>query len=556
MVHIRRTKNLMNRAFFALLLTSCSMPLRIEGKDPTPVDHPGGDEAEARVPLEFGPAAFARLTTGQYRNLLDDVLGSVDEIALQDDTNPYLFSTIGAATDPLSEQGIELLEQGVNALTVDIFADTGRREGLVGCVPESPSDACATAFVERFGLRVLRRPLTETDLTLWLAVSEELGAGDPWQGLQAATAGLLQSPSALYRVELGVEDLDRPGELVLTDFEIATRMSLLLWNRTPDEVLLAAAEAGELATAEGRRGHARRMLEDPHAREAIEAFFTEYLDLGRLDRAAPDPVVFPGFTEPLRAAMRSEVLLLVDDLVNRRDSDVRKLFFEKRAYVNSTLATHYGLSTEGLSAVSYAPVDLPEDGQRAGILGLGAFLTMNAHAVDTSPTLRGKYILERVLCSTIPPPPDNVILDLTSDAETAATLRERLDQHRADPNCSACHALMDPPGFLFEHFDPTGAWRDDEDGHPIDSSGSLEGVDMANAGELGQVLAESTRLGPCMVRQLYRHAHARVDTDADVPTLAELSTSFAASGHRFRALLEEMVAHESFVRIGAEEAAR
>ena len=546
----------MNRVFCALLLTSCSTPLRIEGKEPTPVDHPAGDEATERVPLEFGPAAFARLTTGQYRNLLDDVLGPVDEVALQADTNPYQFSTIGAATDPLSEQGIELLEKGVNTLTMGIFADEARREALVGCVPESPSDACATAFLERFGLRVLRRPLTETDLTLWLAVSEELGAGDPWQGLQAATAGILQSPSALYRVELGTADPDSPGEIVLTDYEIATRMSLLLWNRPPDEVLLAAAASGELATPEGRRLHAQRMLDDDHAREAIEVFFTEYLDLGRLDRAAPDPAVYPAFTEPLRAAMRSEVLLLVDDLVNRRDTDVRKLFFEKRAYVNSTLAAHYGLSTEGLSAVSYAPVDLPEDGQRAGILGLGAFLTMNAHAIQTSPTLRGKYILERVLCSTVPPPPDDVVLDLTSDdEEVAATLRERLDQHRSDPECSACHALMDPPGFLFEHFDPTGAWRDDEDGHPIDASGSLEGVDMANAGELGQVLAESTRVGPCMVRQLYRHAHARVDTDADVPTLAELSTSFAEDGHRFRGLLVEMVAHESFVRIGAEEAA-
>lgn len=534
-----------------LLLSACGVPLKVADKAPAPVAEDAAAESE-EPPAEasFGPAAFARLTTAQYRNLLDELLGPVPEVELQADTNPYLFSTIGAATEPLSEQGVELLEQGISTIVAGIFADPERREALVGCVPESAADACVVGFVERFGRRAWRRPLDADERALWLSVSEGLGGDDPWLGLATVTAGLLQSPTALYRVELGVEDPDRPGEWLLTGYEVATRMSLLLWNGPPDDVLLDAAAAGELDTATGRRSHAERMLADPRAEEAIEAFFIEYLDLGRLDNAAPDPVQFPTFSEPLREAMRAEVLLLVDDLVNRRDTDVRQLFYEKRAYVNSTLAAHYGLPADGLSALSYAPVELPEDGPRAGILGLGAFLTMNARPVATSPTLRGKYIVERVLCGTVPPPPDDVDTVLEEGGEEAETLREALDQHRDDPACNGCHQIMDPPGYLFENFDPVGSWRDEDNGHPIDASGELAGVELDGAGELGRALADNPAVGACMVKQLFRHAHARLDTETDDVTLDQLTAGFVDSGHRFRPLLVSVVAHESFVRIG------
>ncbi len=535
-----------------LVLAGCGLPLTVADKAPRVVDHPAdsAQDGDEQVVLDFASPAFARLTTAQYRNLLDDLLGPVPAVELQADTNPYLFSTIGAATAPLSEQGVELLEQGIATITASVFADPERREALVGCVPAAPGDACGAAYLARFGRRAWRRPLDPDELALWTAVAEGLADGDPWQGLQAATAGLLQSPTALYRVELGMPHPDDPDDRLLTDFEIATRMALLLWNRPPDEALLDAAADGRLASAEGRAAEAARMLADERARGAIEAFFVEYLDLNRLDRAAPDPAVYPAFTPALQAAMRAEVLLLVDDLVNRRDTDVRQLFFEKRAYVNSLLAEHYGLTVEGASGVAYVPVDLPEDGPRAGILGLGAFLTMNAHAVTTSPTLRGKYIVERVLCATVPPPPDDVETTLSEGGDAAATLRERLDQHREDPACNGCHQLMDPPGYLFEHFDAVGAWRDTEDGHPIDASGSLAGVELAGSGDLGRALADNPAVGACMVKQLFRHAHARLDADADAATLDQLTADFVASGHRFRALLAAVVAHESFVRLG------
>lgn len=543
-----------------LLLAGCSTE---PGKAtaPSPVAHPS-DTAAPEAEVDFSPGVFGRLTSVQYQRALDDLLGDTPAADLQPDTFPYLFATIGAATDALSEQGVQQVEEAATSASHAVFTDTERRAALVGCTPEAPGDACVEGFLSELGRRAYRRPLESWEHARWLTVATELSEGDPWLGLELAVGGMLQSPWMLYRVERGTPHADRAGMVQLTAYEAATRMALLLWDTIPDDTLLDAAAAGELDTAAGRRTHAARMLADPRADAAILAFFGQYLNLGRLDRMSPDPELFPTFTDSLRVAMKNEVLLLVDDIVNRRDADARTLFSDRRAYVNAELAAHYGLPTDGLSALSYAPVELPEDGQRAGILGLGAFLTMNAHATTTSPTLRGKYLLERVLCVEIPPPPDAVDLDLSPETGEAVSLREQLERHRDDPACSSCHLLMDPPGFLFENFDPIGAWRDTDRGTAIDSSGELSGVSLDGAGALGDHLADHPQVGPCMVRQVFRQAHARLDTEADAVTLDQLSEGFAADGHRFRALLEDLVAHESFVVVAApidtpaEEAAR
>ena len=534
-----------------ILLVACSTEPG-KSRAPTPVAHPS-DTAAPSGEVDFAPGAFARLTSAQYQRALDDLLGDTAPAELQPDTYPYLFATIGAATDALSEQGVQQVEEAATTASHTVFSDTERRVERVGCTPEAPGDACVQAFLTDFGRRAYRRPLESWEHDRWLTVATDLSEGDPWLGLELAVAGMLQSPWVMYRVERGTPHPTRAEMVLLTDYEVATRMALLLWDTIPDDTLLDAAAAGELATTEGRRTHALRMLDDPRADTAILTFFGQYLDLARLDRTSPDPDLFPTFTDTLRDAMKHEVLLLVDDIVNRRDTDARGLFSDRRAYVNAELAAHYGLPTDGMSALAYVPVDLPADSERAGILGLGAFLTMNAHATSTSPTLRGKYLLERVLCIDVPPPPDSVDLDFTDETAEAASLRDQLERHRDDPACNSCHALMDPPGFLFENFGPTGAWRDTDNGVPIDSSGDLSGVPLSGAGALGDHLADHERVGPCMVRQVFRHAHARLDTEADDVTLDQLSESFASSGHRFRSLLVDVIAHESFVVVAASE---
>lgn len=514
-----------------VLLAACSGPT------------PASPDAEP-VPVE--PAPFQRLTETQLRNTWNDLLGPLPQRPLQPDEYPHLFATIGASTTPYSELGVERVEAAAAAATEVVFADPERREALVGCVPEAPGDACVAAFLDRFGRRAFRRPLTEVERERWLWVATDLAEGDPWLGVRTAVSGMLQSPHLLYRVEHGEPDPADPDRLRLTGFEVATRLSYLLWEGPPDDALLDAAAAGRLDTAQGIEAEARRLLTDTRAREAVQSFFAQYLDLDRLDQAAPDPRVYPGFTEGLRDAMRTEVRLIVDDVVFRRNADIRTLYSGRRTFVNPALAEHYGLPVPQVSPITFVPVELPADGPRAGVQSLGAILTMNAHPVETSPTLRGKFVMQRILCELVPAPPDDVELNLDPVDGEPRTVRERLEQHVSDPDCAVCHKIMDPPGFLFEHFDATGRWRDTDNGLPIDDSGELSGQALQGASDLARALATDPRVPECLTVQLFRHAHGRVETGGDLESIAQLQASFVQSDHRFQELLVALVTHESF----------
>ncbi|MBK8939861.1 MAG: DUF1592 domain-containing protein [Polyangiaceae bacterium] len=488
-----------------------------------------------------------RLTEAQYRNALVHLFGdALPATPVQPDTNPFLFTSIGATTDPLSEIGVQQLEEAADAVVHAVFDDPARRAALVGCEPTSPGDPCTSGFLEVFGRRAFRRPLAASEVTRWVDVASTLSGGDPWVGLAAAVRGMLQAPSFVYRVELGEPDPDEPTRLRYTGFEMASRLSFVLWNGPPDEELLDAADRGDLDEAAGVEAQASRLLDDPRARVAIMEFFDQYLDLGRLEGVTRDAELYPTFSESLAEAMRAEARLIVDDLVFRRDVDVRQLFSTRRTFVNDELAAHYGVDAPGSSAITFVPVELPADGPRAGLLTLGAFLTMNAHEATTSPTLRGKYLRERVLCAEVPPPPPDVDTEIELNPEEPKTLREVLDQHRTNPACAGCHSLLDPPGFLFEGFDAIGRVRSEDNGYPVDTSGELDGEDLADARDLAEVLANDERVGACLTKQLFRHAMGRLDVETESPALDRVHDRFADSGFRFRELLLALVTNDSF----------
>ncbi len=513
-------------------------------------DDDTGDPPKPFIP---GDPVMPRLTEVQYRNCVESLLGlGLPSLPLEPDTNPYLFYNIGAATTVLSELGTQLYEESAMAVSGAVFADEARRLTLVGCNPEADTE-CTLNFITRFGRKAFRRPLTSDEVDRWVGIAEELAEGDPWQGLRYAVAGMLQSPYFLYRVERGEPDPQDPTRRRYTAWEMATRLSFLLWNSPPDDILLAAAESGELLTTEGIEAQVERMLDNPRTRIAIQSFFAQYLDLSRLDGATRDPEVYPLYTPSLIVAMRKEVELLVDDLVYRQDTDVRQLFSTRNTFVNSELAALYELDAPGASPIAYVPVELPEDGPRAGLLTLGAFLTMNAHESYNSPTARGKYVRERVLCQEVPPPPDDVDLNLDPDDSDPKTLRETLEEHRENPVCAACHEFIDPPGFLFENFDPLGGYRTLDNGFPVDASGDLDGVPLANARELAELLKGDTRIASCMITQLYRHAIGRKEVFTERPGLKHIEGEFADAGYRFGELLRAMAVSEAFRYVGDEE---
>ena len=508
------------------------------------------DEEDPHTPrpdFEPGPAVMPRLTESQYRNTLEAIFGEdLPETPVEADTNPYLFYTIGAATTQLSDRGVEQYADAAMAVAEAVFKDRARREALVGCAPERAGDACVQGFLASLGRRLWRRPLTDVELERWVGVSRDTADGDPWQGLETAVAGLLQSPWFLYRIELGEEDPSEPGQRRYTSWEMAQRLAFLFWNTGPDEELLEAAARGELTDDATIFEQSMRLSNDPRARVALQDFFTQYLDLGRLEKVERDPARYPGYSPSLLAAMEAEVRLLVDDIVYRRDGDVRRLFSDRRAFVNSELAALYGLDAPGATPIAFVPVEFGAEVPRAGLLTLGAFLTMNAHPTETSPTLRGKYIRERLFCQEVPAPPDDIDLNLEAEPGEPATLRERLEQHRRDPACAGCHSFIDPPGMLFEHYDSIGRYRDEVDGHPVDSSGDLDGAALENAEGLGALLGEEAKLTRCMVRQLYRHANGRLEEYGERIALRDLEASFEASGYRFRDLMLALALSEGF----------
>ena len=509
--------------------------------------------------LDPGPATFPRLTRAQYFNSVRDLLGpDLPVPQLEPDQDPHFFHSVGAATTTLSELGAQQYEESANLLAAHIFNidnnNSDRRLALVGCTPASASDACATEFLDTFARRVYRRPLTDEETLRWRSVAAELSDGDPWRGLRFAVAGLLQSPHFLYRVELGEPDPDDPTRRRLTAHELATRLSLIMWNTIPDDALLAAADSGDILNRDTLRKTAERMLDDPRARDAINAFFSQVLDLGRLDTVTRDPARFPQYTPELPAAMRREVELLLEDLIIRRDTDLRALLSTRQSFHNSALASLYGTRPGAADAITYVPVQLPAE--RAGLLSLAAILTLTSQPAQTSPTRRGKYLRERILCQSIPPPPPGVdaSLDPSSDGKPA-TLRERLEAHRSDPACAGCHAVIDPPGLLFEHFDAIGAYRDLDNGLPIDASGDLDGAPLTGVRDLADLLASDDRVAPCIVTLLHRHASGRLATPGELPALSALTDEFTASGHRFRALLLVFVTSDTFRFIAPPEAA-
>ena len=493
------------------------------------------------------PPNMPRLTTAQYRSSLQDVFGGVlPTTALEPDTNPYLFYSIGAATTMLSEQGTQQYAESAAVIADALFADAKRRDALIGCTPKTATDPCVSGFVSRIGRRLFRRPLLAEDVARWTSVVESTAEGDIYRGLRLAVFGMLQSPRFLYRVEVGEPDPQDPSRRRYDSFEMAERLSFLLWNTAPDEELLQAAERGELLDDASLERQARRLLDSPRAQSAVQGFFDQYLNLPALSQVERDPARYARFSKTLLASMRTEVQLLVDDLVFRHETDIRSLFSTRRTFVNKELAALYDVSAPQASEVAFVPTELPESGARAGVLSLGAVLTLNAHPTETSPTLRGKYLRERVLCQLVPPPPGNINLDLTKMEGQPRTLRERLEEHRKNPACYSCHAIMDPPGFLFENFDSIGAFRTMAAGLPVSAQSDFEGESLGNASELAARLGSDPRVARCLVRQVFRHASARLDGEGDDPVIVNLTSQFADSGYRFRELLVALLKSEGF----------
>ncbi|PWT84552.1 MAG: hypothetical protein C5B57_04620, partial [Blastocatellia bacterium] len=362
---------------------------------------------------------------------------------------------------------------------------TPSRRAIFVCQPRAGSEerGCATKILSKVARLAYRRPVTNADLKTLLPFFDDgrRNGGSFDAGIQFALERVLVDPDFLlrvYRDPAARKDSGREGRTAyaLSDLEVASRLSFFLWSSIPDEHLLDLAERGQLTKPAVLDEQVRRMLADPRATEAlVDDFAAQWLNLRRVGEVLVNPDLYPSFDDTLLDAFKRETELFVGSTL-REDRSVLDLLRANYTFVNERLARHYGIA--GIYGSRFRRVTLPNSDQRGGLLGNGSLLATTSYPDRTSPVLRGKYLLNNIFGLPVPPPPPGVDTNLSDTKPGAAprSIRERLAQHRKDPGCASCHAVIDPLGFTLENFDAIGGWRTiDESGGPVDASGTTVG---------------------------------------------------------------------------------
>ena len=419
-----------------------------------------------------------------------------------------------------------------------------------GAAPDEQT-RCAARILSSLARLAYRRPATDDDLdTLLGFYADERAAGGSFEaGIELALRWLLASPDFLFRVEAPPPDQAGADVYRIGDLELASRLSFFLWSSIPDDALLRAAETGRLRDPNELEGQVRRMLADARAGALTRNFAGQWLQLRNL----ADTAVRPGdpyslaFDESLRRGMIRETELFFDSVV-RENGAALDLLTADYTFLNERVAAHYGVPN--VQGSHFRRVSLPAGSPRRGLLGHGSILTLTSHAIRTSPVLRGKWILNNILGTPPPDPPPNVpaLVDRKTQAKTA-TLRERMQAHRDNPACAACHAMIDPAGFALENFDAIGRWRVvDESFNPIDASGVLpDGTAFDGAAELRTALVRRPeRFVTTMTEKLLTYALGRGLTHADMPTVRRILRETADGGYRLQDIILSVVRSDPF----------
>ena len=470
-------------------------------------------------------------------------------------TLPAGDHTIGAgflteyATDPQNPRDRQSAGYSVDYVLVGgPFEATGVGQGesqqrIFVCRPEpgSAEEPCARRILSTLARRAYRTPVTPRDIDpLILLFTEGRADGGSFEhGIEMGLSGVLVAPRFLFRAPV-VPDGGRPGEVYrLSDLDLASRLSFFLWSSIPDEELLSLAEEGVLSQPPVLAGQITRMIADPKSRALVDNFGGQWLHLRNVADWTPDPERYRGFDESLRYAFQQETELFLEHLI-REDRSVLDLINADYTFVNERLADFYGI--EGVEGGYFRRVSL-EGTNRGGVFTQASVLMVTSYPTRTSPVLRGKWVLENLLGAPPPPPPPDVPA-LTDAAETSAgSLREALEQHRADPACAVCHTRMDPLGFALESFDAVGRFRTADNGVMIDDSGALpDGTPVNGPSGLRDVLmARRVEVVETLAEKLLTYAIGRGLEASDRPALREIRRRVESDDYRFSALVSGIV---------------
>jgi hypothetical protein len=550
----------------------------ITGADPRPPTGVGGSTgpnppdagvggAGGAVVLDVGRISIHRLNNLEYDNTIRDLVGA-DGMAQKtfqaDETGEFFDNEANAFT--MNDARYEQYFNTADAIGETVFADTtatGLRQthvyGLVtpACAPSATDTTCSSKIIAAFAQKAWRRPLTTAEVTgLVKLATDAIGLGETADGsIKQVVKTLLASPQFLYRIEFDTN----PASLMphpLDPYELATRLSYLGWSSMPDKTLFDLAASGQIASDTILTAQVDRMLADPKGASFTNSFAGQWLGARNMQSHQVEPTAFASFDPPLRDAFVQEELMYFNEFLTGPLS-MQAFFTTPENFVNTRLAKHYGFppvaATAGFQKVTNA------DPNRVGFLGLGSFLTFTSFSYRTSPTLRGRWVLESLLCQTIPPPPfpPPPKLDATAPPTDATAqqedVRARLTMHRAATDCAACHTVLDPIGLGLENFDAIGAYRTKYSAtstSTIDASGMLPtGETFSSVSQLAQILAMGAHaqdLTDCASKKLMTYALSRSLTSTDQPYLNQVRTQWAGQGLGLKALMKDIVVNDTF----------
>ena len=511
-------------------------------------------------PESAGTHALTKLITAeQYSNSLSYIFGPGIDAQVQFAPvarNEGLLAN-SLATAGVSGGQVQTIQSVASSVAKQVV-DVENRQHLVACRPESidgPDNACATQFVSKVGRLLFRRALSDDEIATYVeyasAAALELDGKESedeeldgfYAGLQVVLEGLLLHPEVLFIMESAEPDPNNSEQLRLDAYSLASRLSFFLWNASPDDELLAAAESGDLQSPGGVERAVDRMLESPRLVDGMRAFFDDMLIFDEFKTLSKDPTIYPQFTSVTAQDAREQTLRTIIDHTLNQGKDYRDLFTSRSTYMSPALAILYGVPAQP----GWTPYTFTDDSPRAGLLTQVSFLALTSHPGRSSGTLRGMALRERLLCQTVPEPPPGIDFSVVTNPDADyPTQRLRVAAHLETPSCAGCHRITDLIGLSLEQFDGAGGYRLTENGATIDATGALDGIEFDGAIGLGEALSQNPELPRCLVRRVYSYATGGPpESDARL-ALNYFNEEFAAQGYQLRNLLRTIALSNAF----------
>ncbi len=494
-----------------------------------------------------GPAPLRRLNRAEYAASVRDLLNihfNAGQALPSEGAGGEGFDNAAETLFLSPIHAEKYLEAARQALEYGVGDPRSRTRFMIAAPnAETSPEQAARKIVDAFLPRAFRRPAAASEAERYLALFERARQRDESfdRAVIYALQAVLMSPHFLFRME---EPNPDPAPRLLSDYELASRLSYFLWGTMPDQPLTDLAAAGKLRDPETLAAQIPRLLKDPKSLEFVESFVEQWLGTRELGRdIKPDARLFPQFYDAeIQSALRYEPILFFQEIL-AGDLSLLNLIDSRFTVLTNKLARHYGYDLKGLKQQP-AKVDLPENSRRGGLLGMGAIMAVASLPHRTSPVLRGKWVLDALLGTPPPPPPQDVPpLAENREGEVPQTLRERLELHRKNPVCASCHDRIDPLGFPLEHYDVLGRWRGEDDGRPIDAAGVLpDGAKFDGVEQMKAVLLDRKEL---LLRNLASkmlgYALGRGLILEDTCTVDRIVAALAASNYTAQTLIREIV---------------